>query len=161
MKKSLIICLISLFWFAGCSEQSPNKGEVSVLKDDIPWEVKIWADKENDRFNITLTEEVPGCILKSLDIYDLPNRVGAYRLLYNPSANGISIPTARYYTLDCDVLLKRYETKDSTAFDNYIEVTKVRRNCIAGRFEVMLNFEGNENDTIRFTEGVFETRTIR
>ncbi|MBX7243740.1 MAG: hypothetical protein K1X92_18515 [Bacteroidia bacterium] len=161
MKNQLIICLISLFWLAGCSEQSPNKGEVSVLKDDIPWKVKIWADKENDRFNVALTKEVEACILAQLSIHDIPNQVGVYPLVYNPSATGIHIPTAIYHTLDCDVLLKRYETKDSTAFDNFIEVTKVRRNCIAGRFEVMLNFEGNENDTIRFTEGVFETRTIR
>ena len=152
---------MSLFWLAGCVEQAPNKGEVSVLKDGIPWEVKIWADKEEDRFNVVLTKEVEACILGKLIIEDIPNQIGVYPLIFNPSATGIQTPTARYHTLSCDVLLKTYETKDSTAFHSFIEVTKVKNNCIGGEFEVMLNFEGNENDTIRFTEGVFETRTIR
>lgn len=152
---------MSLFWLSGCIKQTPNKGEVSVLKDGIPWEVKIWADKEDNRFNVVLTKEVEHCILAKLIIEDIPNQIGVYPLVYNPSATGIQITNARYHTLDCDALLKTYETKDSTDFHSFIEVTKVKRNCIAGKFEVMLSFVGNANDTIRFTEGIFETRTIR
>lgn len=160
MKRLRLFAVLSLACMTSCIEQTPNKGEVSVLKDGTPWEVRIFADKEDDRFNVTLTEETPSCILGQLTIHDIPAQIGVYELNFNPFS-AIHLPTIRYHTSSCDVLLKSYETKDSTDFSNYVEITKVRNNCITGKFEVMLSFVGNENDTIRFTEGIFDTKIIR
>jgi hypothetical protein len=149
-------------------DNSPYWGELSLLKNNMKWVGKPFAEKDLLKgFGLELDSlDIFGVRRESISFTKIPYKTGTFALNNTIPQNDDSLIGAGYFIVDDDVSLGNYLVLESDS-SSFITITSYDSlsNEIKGTFDATFIVEQKPDasypDTVRFRNGVFHTKLIR